>query len=234
MNRLILPSACILAAAASFAAAQHLYAGPLPSLAPVSTNVGEGQDLPNPRLLARASRVELQAVPLTVWAFGATAPTAFVSAMPSPTVPQPVFASASNPPRMPNAPAPVVTQQEVPLEIARALAHSISAIVRSNGVARLVVADPATTVRRSMAVGDIYQAGWKISQIEQNSVTLSKQGRVIRVAISYSATPKRMVAMSGASPVRVSPADSVQSATTAASSARRRRISRRDTSGTSK
>lgn len=234
MKRLLVRGACLLAGISAFAAGQQFGAVPLLPGFPQSTNFREGHDLPNPRLLARASRVELQAVPAEVWAFGVAATSQGATAMPGPVGPHPVFAGASNSWPVPAPVVPVVTQQDLPIEIARALGQSISAIVRSNGTAKLVVADPATTVRRSLVIGDIYQAGWKLSHIDQSSVTLSKQGRAIRVAIAFSATPKLTVAMAAKEPTRIVPELDVPVASRGSTSASRRRISRRDTSGTSK
>lgn len=234
MRRLMVPSACLLAGVSAFSAGQQFSAVPLPAGHPQGTNAREGHDLPNSRLLARASRVELQAVPVEVWSFGDAAASQVATAMPGPVGPQPVLAVAYSSSSVPVPVVPIVNQQDVPIEIARTLGQNISAIVNSNGTARLVVADPATTVRRSLVIGDIYQAGWKLSRIDQGSVTLSKQGRAIKVAIAFSATPKLTVAMAAKGPTRIVPELDVPVASRGSTSASRRRISRRDTSGTSK
>lgn len=199
--------------------------------------------LPDPRLLAGSARLEAERIGPAVWSqtgalpaadgqvvmYSGAVPIGAGSAARADLRARPVAAATV---ARPDEPRPALAQETTPSEIAQALSQSIAAIVRSNGAVRLVVADRATTVRRSLVPGDTFLAGWKLSQIGPGGVTLTKQGRSILVPVAYSANPLRSPtsrpADLAASSTGAAPNPVVQVASRAPAGTVRRRISRRD------
>lgn len=242
MNRIVI-AAVLLAGGGSFLAGRQSVAkGQTASLA-AGPQRNDPVLLPDPRLLASSARMEVERISPAIWS-AAAGPTA-AEAGQSLAIAGTTGAMLARPSAIPERPASgarreqaplparAPAEQETPAEIVQALSQSISAIVRSNGAARLVIADPATTVRRSLVPGDVFLAGWKVSRIDPGVVTLTKQGRSIAVPVAYSAKPIRTLALgpTGTSTSKMMPTagSTVPGANRPQASAPRRRISRRDT-----
>lgn len=234
MNRIVLTVVVLLAGSGAFLAGRSAGDDVLPARVLARSQPASPVLLPDPRLLAGSARIELERLAPSVWASlapGAAAQQAGALL----AAPLPPVKAATSSWQMPGGraaqaalPAPAPTEQETPAEIASALNKSITAIVRSNGSVRLVLADRATTVRRSLVVGDVFQAGWKLSRIEQGAVTLTKQGRSIHVPIAYSVSAARLPVAGLAGGRAAQSEANYQTASRPSTGPARRRVSRRD------
>ena len=227
MNRIVQASACLLAGAAAFLLGRD-FGDERPPASPLARlKTTDGIILPNPNQLAQTARIELEAIPQDVWSILPPATNAFVSALPA-LQPPPASAAAPQPAR----PAPEAKprlEAEIPAAIAASLSQSISAIVRSNGAVRLVLADRNTTVRRSLVIGDVFQDGWKLSRIDQGSITLTRLGRSLQVPVAYSVNPRRAPSLTPLAAVAIpSTENHARIGARSPVGASRRRVSRRD------
>jgi hypothetical protein len=120
--------------------------------------------------------------------------------------------------------------RKTPEDIATGLSRNIAAIVRSNGKARLVLADRMTTVRRTYEAGDLYEDGWRIVRIQPNGILLSRSGQTILATVGHSMSlqrPSGLAMRTVGIPAAVPSSPATSPAATGAPP--RRRVSRRDT-----
>lgn len=139
--------------------------------------------LPDASALAEQTQAKLGSLPNSLW--GPSVPetlpqdTSMAEAQPASIVPantpQPAPAPLPEPDRFP------------PAQIAERMSGSISAIIRSNGEARLVIADRTTTVRKVFRTGDLFEGSWRITNIQSDHVMLARKGETVRVPVAYSA-----------------------------------------------
>lgn len=143
--------------------------------------------LPDASALAKQTQARLGSLPPSLWApstFESSTQTAQIAAA-KPTL---AMQTGSAPP----PPAPLAEPDRFPPDqIAESLSGSISAIVRSNGEARLVIADKATTVRKVFRTGDLFEGSWRITTIQSDHVMLARKAQTVRVPIAYSARLQR-------------------------------------------
>jgi hypothetical protein len=143
--------------------------------------------LPDASALAKQTQGRLGSLPPSLWAPSTLESSTQTTQM---ATVQPTLAmqTRSDPP--PPAPLPE-PDRFPPAQIAESLSGSISAIVRSNGQARLVIADKATTVRKVFRTGDLFEGSWRITTIQSDHVMLARKGQTVRVPIAYSAWLQR-------------------------------------------
>lgn len=235
MNRILITAALLLAGSGSYLTARQFAAENQIAAVIAKPQPRDLVRLPDPQMLAGSARLEVERIPLGVWsaeagvgpeADGRLLAANGTRALPADLAAIPHRSAPSS--KGPTPAAPVVLAQETPGEIAQALSGSISAIVRSNGAARLIIADRTTTVRRSLVPGDVFLAGWKLSRIDPGVVTLTKQGRSIAVPVAYSAGPSRPPLQAQTSTAAPPRGPSSQVAIRLTPGAPRRRVSRRE------
>jgi hypothetical protein len=178
------------------------------------------QSLPNPQILARETRLELASLPAGLLPQASVMPLAEI---PPPLLQVPALAAAAEP-------APSEPVRKAPEDIAAGLSRNIAAIVRSNGKARLVLADRMTTVRRTYEAGDLYEDGWRIVRIQPDGILLSRGGQTTLAAVGSSLSlqrPSGMAMRTVGIPAVMPGSPANSSAAPGASS--RRRVTRRDT-----
>lgn len=151
--------------------------------------------LSDPYQQAETARSRMEILPAALWAEPPQAEagenmTAPIGASPFDPAPPPAEPAAA-----PAAAAPKPDQGPGADEIARSLSQDITAIVRSNGRSRLLLLDRTTFQRRTVSVGEIYRAGWKIARIEPDRIVLTR-GKApplsVPIAFSLRAAPGQM------------------------------------------
>ncbi len=194
----------------------------------------EAPILPDPHRLAGTAALQLEALPRAVWRYPAPPQQTDAEGIAGLVGPaSPAMIDQPLPAARPASARPVPPGGADPAEAAAikaAISQNLAAIVKSNGTYRLILADRATTVRRSLVVGDLYEGDWRISRIAADGVMLAKAGARLEVPVAFAPGARPALASgrnlasrpgSGNSPLAQEPAANAPSP--------RRRVSRRIT-----
>lgn len=186
MNRNLIILGTVFAAGTAFVAGRMLVDPTDISAVVSNANLQKPPKLGDPNLAAQSARERLSKLPPTLWATSPVSDPAPADglALAGDLQPPPITTAIAAPPA---PPPPKSDPGPSPEEVAGQLSRTIAAVKRSNGIATLVVIDPAAGTRRVMKVGDLYRDGWRIVHIDTRSVTLARKSAKIAAAIGYGA-----------------------------------------------